>query len=190
VQDAYNLGWKLGAVLAARPPALLDSYEEERRPIAADMLGLATDLLEKAKTGDMRRGREVHQLDLGYPGSPLSIQPETRTLGVFAGDRAPDGLLQGPNGPIRLFDLYRGAHWTLLAQGGDPAHLPVQTPKLRVVQIGRGGAYQDLQSRIEAIYGLADGETALVRPDGYVGAIINALDRPRLEHYLAQVGLD
>lgn len=35
VQDAYNLGWKLGARLRGAPDALLDSYEEERRPIDA-----------------------------------------------------------------------------------------------------------------------------------------------------------
>jgi hypothetical protein len=73
VQDAYNLGWKLAAVLAGAPDALLDTYEEERRPIAADMLGLATGLLDKAKQGDMKRGREVHQLDLNYRFSSLSL---------------------------------------------------------------------------------------------------------------------
>jgi 2-polyprenyl-6-methoxyphenol hydroxylase-like FAD-dependent oxidoreductase len=30
MQDAYNLGWKLPAVLAGAPAALLDTYEEER----------------------------------------------------------------------------------------------------------------------------------------------------------------
>ncbi len=31
------------------------------------MLGLAAGLLDKAEAeGDMKRGREVHQLDLGY----------------------------------------------------------------------------------------------------------------------------
>ncbi|MGH7790467.1 MAG: FAD-dependent monooxygenase, partial [Candidatus Binatia bacterium] len=34
VQDAHNLAWKLAAVLAGTaPPALLDSYERERRPV-------------------------------------------------------------------------------------------------------------------------------------------------------------
>ncbi|MCZ0987340.1 FAD-dependent monooxygenase [Streptomyces diastatochromogenes] len=43
VQDAYNLGWKLGAVLrGGAPEAFLDTYEEERRPNAAAMLGLST----------------------------------------------------------------------------------------------------------------------------------------------------
>jgi 2-polyprenyl-6-methoxyphenol hydroxylase-like FAD-dependent oxidoreductase len=44
VQDAYNLGWKLHAVLAGAPDTLLETYEEERRPIAAEMLGIATNL--------------------------------------------------------------------------------------------------------------------------------------------------
>ncbi|WP_280436191.1 rifampin monooxygenase [Nocardia carnea] len=39
VQDAFNLGWKLAAVLAGRAPdALLDSYQAERRPVAAGVL--------------------------------------------------------------------------------------------------------------------------------------------------------
>jgi rifampicin monooxygenase len=39
IQDAFNLGWKLAAELDGWAPAdLLDSYESERRPVAADVL--------------------------------------------------------------------------------------------------------------------------------------------------------
>ncbi|WP_116453489.1 FAD-dependent monooxygenase [Blastococcus litoris] len=39
VQDAVNLGWKLAAqVRGWAPEALLDTYEAERRPVAADVL--------------------------------------------------------------------------------------------------------------------------------------------------------
>ncbi len=39
IQDAFNLGWKLAAVLKGDAgPALLDSYESERRPIVEDLL--------------------------------------------------------------------------------------------------------------------------------------------------------
>lgn len=39
LQDAANLGWKLAAEIAGRAPAgLLDSYESERRPVAARVL--------------------------------------------------------------------------------------------------------------------------------------------------------
>src|SRR5690606_1402667 len=39
LQDAFNLGWKLAAqVRGWAPDGLLDSYESERRPVAADVL--------------------------------------------------------------------------------------------------------------------------------------------------------
>jgi len=44
VGDAVNLGWKLAAVLRGWAPAeLLDSYEAERRPVAADTIRIATE---------------------------------------------------------------------------------------------------------------------------------------------------
>jgi rifampicin monooxygenase len=39
IQDAFNLGWKLAAEVSGRAPeGLLDTYESERRPVAADVL--------------------------------------------------------------------------------------------------------------------------------------------------------
>jgi|GEM_PF-5296018 len=90
VQDAYNIGWKLAAVLSGAQDRLLDTYERERRPVAEAVLGLSTRLLEAQKKGGMRRGREVHQLDVGYPDFPLSTEIPERCHGVRAGNRAPD----------------------------------------------------------------------------------------------------
>src|SRR5579859_3171843 len=43
LQDAYNLGWKLALVIQGRSTAaLLDTYEAERRPVAADVLATTT----------------------------------------------------------------------------------------------------------------------------------------------------
>jgi 2,4-dichlorophenol 6-monooxygenase len=43
IQDAHNLTWKLAAVLGGEAdPALLDSYEVERRPVAAKNVRFAT----------------------------------------------------------------------------------------------------------------------------------------------------
>jgi 2-polyprenyl-6-methoxyphenol hydroxylase-like FAD-dependent oxidoreductase len=189
VQDAYNLGWKLDAVLGGAPIDLLDTYEEERRPIAAGMLGLATDLLEKAKRGDMRRGREVHQLDLGYLGASLSLERPERSGGLLAGDRTPDARLLGADGrPRRLFDLLAGPHWTLIARDRDAA-LPDPRPGLHVHAIGAGGDFQDPEDRFATACGLGAGDLLLVRPDGYVGAIVAASDSAALGPYLARVGL-
>ncbi|MFE9838040.1 FAD-dependent monooxygenase [Streptomyces sp. NPDC005551] len=150
VQDAYNLGWKLAAVLGGGARAeLLDSYEAERRPVAAEMLGLST----RVHRGEVRRGEATGQLGLGYRDSALT--EETRTApakdALHAGDRAPDGR---PGG-VRLFDAFRGPHWTLLAVGTD-TRLPTFDGDL--VRTLRTPAYE--------AYGTG---VFLVRPDGYVG---------------------
>ncbi|MGR4864251.1 FAD-dependent oxidoreductase [Caulobacter sp. LARHSG274] len=192
VQDAYNLGWKLAAVLAGAPDALLDTYEAERRPIAAGMLGLSVGLLDKARQGEIKRGREVHQLDLGYRASSLAltIDGERPGDGVQPGDRAPDGRLRSAGGQSRrLFDLFAGPHWTLIARAVDPVRLPAPRPGLRIRRIGADGEFQDPDDVLGATYGLADGAFLLVRPDGHVGAMIAAGDVARLEDYLSGVGL-
>ena len=190
VQDAYNLGWKLEAVLRGAPEALLDSYEAERRPIAAGMLGLSTELLDKARQGDMRRGREVHQLDLGYPGSSLSLTASGRDTGIQAGDRAPDGLLQGAGGQgRRLFDLFRGPHWTLIARAVGAAALPAAGPRLHVHRVGADAEFRDAEDHLGRSYGMVDGDLLLVRPDGYVGALVTATETGRLMDYVTTVGI-
>ncbi|UPG74516.1 FAD-dependent oxidoreductase (plasmid) [Roseomonas gilardii subsp. gilardii] len=190
VQDAYNLGWKLGAVLEGAPDTLLDSYEAERRPIAASVLGLSTSLLQAAKQGSMHRGREVHQLDLGYTGSPLSLPDFSGgKAGPQAGDRAPDAPLRGAGGqPRRLFDLFRGPHWTLLVHS-DTAPLPPASPRMRIHRVGPGGEFHDPDGHLASAYALAEGDMLLVRPDGYVGARVSAADAARLTDYLAALRL-
>ncbi|CAM5659222.1 FAD-dependent oxidoreductase [Streptomyces griseomycini] len=146
VQDAYNLGWKLGAVLRDGADAsLLDTYEEERRPIAAHVLGLSTGV----HRGEVRRGTATTQLGLGYRESSLTAETRRAPDGALrAGDRAPDGTVAG----VRLFDAFRGPHWTLLALG-------VEAPRVgEAVPVVRGPAH--------GAYGTG---LFLVRPDGYVG---------------------
>ena len=48
IQDAHNLGWKLASVIKGASPALLDSYQEERLPVAAGVLALSNELLRAA----------------------------------------------------------------------------------------------------------------------------------------------
>lgn len=189
VQDAYNLGWKLAAVAAGAPDALLDSYEEERRPIAAAMLGLATTLLDALKRGDMRRGREVHQLDIGYPESFFALEKPERGGGLLAGDRAPDAPLKGAAGqPTRLFELFKGSHWTLLGYAVEQAAVPPR-PGLHIHKIGSRGDVVDEGGHFRDAYTVAPGDWVLVRPDGYIGAIVASADAWVLEAYLAKVGL-
>jgi 2-polyprenyl-6-methoxyphenol hydroxylase-like FAD-dependent oxidoreductase len=188
VQDAYNLGWKLAAAIVGAPDALLDSYEEERRPVAAAMLGLATKLLDAAKRGDMRRGREVQQLDLGYPESSLALEKPARS-GLLAGDRAPDAPMRGAAGqPTRLFELFKGPHWTLLSYDVGHDAVPPR-PGLHVHIVGSHGDIIDDSGYLRDAYILASGDWVLVRPDGYVGAIVSSGETGAIETYLRSVGL-
>ncbi|NUK34535.1 FAD-dependent oxidoreductase [Streptomyces lunaelactis] len=154
VQDAYNLGWKLGQVLRhGAPESLLDSYEQEREPVAAEMLGLST----RIHRGEQRRGAATMQLGLGYRGGPLAMG----SAGALeAGDRAPDGPL--PDGR-RLFDLFRGPHFTLLAVGTDIGLEPLDAEL--EAELERAQAHVH---RIDAYEPYGKG-LFLVRPDGYVG---------------------
>lgn len=189
VQDAWNLGWKLAAVIKGAPQSLLDSYEEERRPVAADMLGLSNRLLDALKQGDVRRGREVRQLDIGYQDSSLALQLSDARGGVVAGDRAPDApLLSAAGQPTRLFDCLAGPHWTLLGWQ-TPRDAVAPRAGLRIHAFGAGGDLVDHQGHFFEAYKAAPGDWILVRPDGHVGAMVPAGQIDALEVYLGRAGL-
>ncbi len=169
IQDAYNLGWKLEAVLRrGAPEALLDSYDSERTRVAADVLGLSSRTHKADLRGDgggrWRRGKETHQLALGYREGPLTREAR-RDLAddaLRAGDRAPDAPCADASGaPVRLFDVFRGPHFTLLdLTDGEPAaapELPEWVRRFRPL---------DVDGHVKAAYGSG---LFLVRPDGYVG---------------------
>jgi 2-polyprenyl-6-methoxyphenol hydroxylase-like FAD-dependent oxidoreductase len=100
IQDAYNLGWKLAGVIRGGADSLLDTYEVERLPIAAAVLGLSKRFHQRRS---IKRGKATDQLDLNYRGSPLSSGV---TLGrLHPGDRMPDLRLEDGS---RLFDHLRG----------------------------------------------------------------------------------
>ena len=136
----------------------------------------------------MRRGRETRQLDLGYPATSLALQTRERD-GLQAGDRAPDAPMRGAAGqPTRLFSLFHGPHWTLLGYETDRAafeprrgmHIHIVGPHGDLVE--EGGDFRDG-------YALSPGEWALIRPDGYVGAIAGSDKVSALERYLVEVGV-
>ncbi|OWJ69253.1 FAD-dependent oxidoreductase [Inquilinus limosus] len=189
VQDAYNLGWKLAAVLRGASDDLLDSYESERRPVAEAMLGLSTRLLDAGKRGEIKRGREVWQLDIGYPNSPVSVESPSHRDGVRAGDRAPDAPVAGAAGqPSRLFQLFRGPHWTLLVNGQGAV---APRTGLHIHRLGEKGDIVDAWDHVDATYELAPGECVLVRPDGYVAAVLplGPAGSAELETCLDRMGL-
>ncbi|SEP25796.1 FAD-dependent monooxygenase [Trujillonella endophytica] len=207
IQDAWNLGWKLAlAVRGLAAPGLLDSYDAERRPAGKAIVDRAVAI---AFTDEMDMDDEKAQfllemqMTMNYAGSPLVGQAADDagfTGGPEPGHRAPDvhGLRRfGVAHDLRLFDLTRGTHTTLLlAVDADvPREQVLELEKLTaaVRQASRGQVrpylLADAAARLPALvdlpvlrapaafraaYGLAGGDPAgpagyVVRPDGHVG---------------------
>ena len=187
VQDAYNLGWKLAAVLRGAPESVLASYEAERRPVAAEVLGLSTKLLDALQQrGEMRRGRETQQLDLGYPDTPLALKGDD-DFTLQPGDRAPDAPCSGAGGQrTRLFHLFKGTHWTLLGIGADRSAIHTRH-SLRIHGTGAGGDIVDCCGHIAEAY--ASAGWVLIRPDGYIAAVVSAQSTAALDAFLDSIGL-
>jgi 2-polyprenyl-6-methoxyphenol hydroxylase-like FAD-dependent oxidoreductase len=182
VQDAYNLGWKLAMVLKGAPASLLDTYQEERLPVAAGVLGRSMKLYQSR--GVPKRGDAERQLLLNYRGSSLNMEIGWHRDKLRAGDRAPDAICENSSGRIRLFDQFRGPHFTLLAFGAQAAAAirdlewsPVDILRkcsVRLSGIAEGdGTIIDSNGNAHAAYGISDHDNVifLVRPDGYVGLI-------------------
>jgi hypothetical protein len=157
IQDGYNLGWKL----ATGDDAVLDTYEAERLPVAADVLGISTGLHRRHVANDddaMRRDDPVlRQLTLNYRGGPLTAEHRATPGTVQAGDRAPDAPLADGR---RIFDLLRGGHATLLAFGFDGV-LPQMPASVRTYQV----------TEAADAYGVRKPALFLIRPDNYVGCV-------------------
>jgi 2-polyprenyl-6-methoxyphenol hydroxylase-like FAD-dependent oxidoreductase len=201
IQDSYNLGWKLAAVAQGASPTLLDSYEAERRPVAAGVLALSNARLAQAlESKDIVSHRDAStiQLDVGYRGSALARDDRDSTAVLRAGDRAPDATgLMTTAGERRLFDLTRGGRFTLLSFGDGVAPAgaapaveasPVGVRTFRVVGQPAGpDDIADTEGRLASAYGAGDRTLVLIRPDGYVGLISDAGDASAVSDYLAVV---
>jgi len=171
-------------VLDGQSDELLDSYQAERLPVAARVLGISTTLLEKHLAGAedaFERGEETRQLDLSYRSGPLTLDDGSSCV-VVAGDRAPDAPCMDREGrPARLFTRYAGPHWTLLRFGTTAPALD----RAGVQSYCVGDDLVDTDRHIENAYDVKDGAAVLIRPDGYIGAITS---RPAdLAAYAARV---
>jgi 2-polyprenyl-6-methoxyphenol hydroxylase-like FAD-dependent oxidoreductase len=191
IQDAHNLGWKLAAVANGdASPALLDSYEAERRPVAVGVLALSNARLQQAIELNgipTRRDASTIQLDVGYRGSALAHDDRDETAALRAGDRAPDATkLTTVDGERRLFDLTRGGRFTLLSFGATPAVEAADLRTLHVVGRPTGpGDIADTEGHLADAYGAADRTLVLIRPDGYVALISDAGDLSAVSGYLS-----
>jgi 2-polyprenyl-6-methoxyphenol hydroxylase-like FAD-dependent oxidoreductase len=213
LQDAYNLAWKLALVVQGRADAaLLDSYEEERIPVARRLLNttdrafrlvvsdnwlaglLRTQILARIAAFAMSRGRiqkaafrVVSQTGIHYRRSSLSESVEDPPRGApHAGDRFPWLQLKfSGNGPVE--DLF---------QKLDDARLNLIVTRQLLTPGETFGLGDLLRIHVIPVDPVNDAELAraqipqpsfyLLRPDGHVGLCGGRLEADAVTRYVAE----
>lgn len=178
IQDAHNLSWKLTYVLRGlADPALLDSYERERRPVAE------VNVARSAVPSGLGEAVDPLRADLGVsysdgafasdgtaesdPGAPWrqSARP---------GSRAPHVWIDQSGRKVSTLDLFDGGFTVLAGPAARSWHAAAERVghgtgvPVRVHQIGAGAALRDADGEFGRRYGLGPDGAVLVRPDGYV----------------------
>jgi hypothetical protein len=166
VQDAHNLAWKLAAVIRGEAgPALLDTYDAERRPLGELTVRqaytrYATRVVPERGSDDADPFVPDIQLEIGTvvrseavlsePGDDGVLHMDPAQTGGRPGTRAPHVSL--PDGSSTL-DLYGGGFVLLRgAKAAAPA----------------GVASHELAADALEAHGITASGALLVRPDGIV----------------------
>jgi aklavinone 12-hydroxylase len=166
IGDAFDLAWKLADVLSGTAgPALLDSYDAERRSLAEQLVLAA---LQDEPTPDLAwRCRSAAVSTEDDDLAEDTAEPTGR-----AGFRAPHVPLVADGTDIATIDLF-GDAWTLLTgeEGGawhQAAEHAAGQLGIRLRAHGLGPDLADPTGRFAAAYGIGDAGASLVRPDGVV----------------------
>jgi 2-polyprenyl-6-methoxyphenol hydroxylase-like FAD-dependent oxidoreductase len=175
VQDAVNLGWKLAQVLKGTSPgSLLDSYQDERHPVAARALQYT--MAQTALQRHDERNKAV--VDLVSELASMD-EPRKRLAGIISGldihydlgeghpllgRRMPDLDLVSADGPLRVFELLHDARPALLNLG-QPGGFDI-TPwadRVQLIDAEYVGPWE-----LPVLGAVTAPSAVLIRPDGYV----------------------
>ncbi len=175
VQDAVNLGWKLAQVVeGTSPESLLDTYQDERHPVAARALQHTM-----AQTALQRRDERMKVLVDVVSELASMDEPRKRLAGISSGldihydlgeghpllgRRMPDLDLVTADGPLRLFSLLHDAKPVLLDLG-EPGGYDI-TPwadRVQLVDADYVGVWE-----LPVLGAVTAPSAVLIRPDGYV----------------------
>jgi 2-polyprenyl-6-methoxyphenol hydroxylase-like FAD-dependent oxidoreductase len=183
VQDAVNLGWKLAQVVnGTSPESLLDTYQDERHPVATRALRHTM-----AQTALQRQDERTKALAEVVSELASMDEPRKRLAGIVSGldihydlgeghpllgRRMPDLDLATADGPLRVFELLHDARPVLLNLG-EPGRFDIASWADRVQLID--AEYADVWEL--PVIGAVTAPTAvLIRPDGYVAWVGDGTD--------------
>ncbi len=188
VQDAHNLAWKLAFVLKGiAGPALLDTYDAERRAIGELTVEQAyaryvTRVAPYLGTEDMQELVDDMSMEIGYRYNSAAIALERGDARLHQhpsesrarpGSRAPHLRLERAGEAVSTLDLLGTAFVLLTGADGEAwrdaacrAADALGVP-LNAYVVG-GGELRDPSGAFAAAYGISPAGAVLVRPDGFV----------------------
>ena len=214
LRDAANLCWKLAWVSQGRAaPAILDSYDSERRPHAHKMINMAKQMGLLIMPRSPFKALLVHGLmrllgllpALRAYFEELKIKPANRfghglfLAGKPGGGQLVQGLVRQPGKSILLSDELLGDQLTLIGFAVDPQTALDSSTRER--WLTRGGQFLQIGLRGQSMSGptpfaedmsdalvplMGRGQVAVVRPDRVVmhaGPVVQA--RQMIEQCLA-----
>jgi 2-polyprenyl-6-methoxyphenol hydroxylase-like FAD-dependent oxidoreductase len=175
MQDAVNLGWKLAQVVdETSPEGLLDTYHDERHPVAARWLKHTMALTALQRQDERTQAlvdvvSELASMDeprkrLAGIVSGLDIHYDLGDGHPLLGRRMPDLDLVTAQGPTRVFELQHDARPVLLNLG-EPGDFDI-TPwadRVRLIDASYEGEWE-----LPVIGAVTAPAGVLIRPDGYV----------------------
>jgi 2-polyprenyl-6-methoxyphenol hydroxylase-like FAD-dependent oxidoreductase len=183
VQDAVNLGWKLAQVVnGTTPESLLDSYQDERHPVAARALRHTM-----AQTALQRQDERSKALAEVMSELAMMDEPRKRLAGIVSGldihydlgeghpllgRRIPDLDLVTADGVLLVFELLHDARPVVLNLGA-PGGFDIAPWADRVRLID---AEYDEEWELPVLGVVVAPTAALIRPDGYVAWVGDGTD--------------
>ncbi|CCQ48248.1 polyketide oxygenase PgaE [Pseudarthrobacter siccitolerans] len=183
VQDAVNLGWKLGQVVnGTAPETLLDTYQAERHPVAARVLRntMAQSALRRPDPRIKAAGEVISEL-LGmeeprrrFAGmqSGLDVHYDLGEGHPLLGRRMPDVDLATADGALTAYALLHEARPLLLNFGAPGLFDNLPRPeKVKLVDAQYGGPWE-----LPVLGKVPAPAAVLVRPDGYVAWVGEGTD--------------
>jgi 2-polyprenyl-6-methoxyphenol hydroxylase-like FAD-dependent oxidoreductase len=188
VQDAVNLGWKLGQVVnGTSPHSLLDTYHAERHPVAARVLQNTMAQTALARTDariDAVRDTMVELLSMDEPRrhfaamvSGLDIRYDIGDAHPLLGRRMPDLDLTTANGVVRVFELLHDARAVVLnLTTSSRCDIARWSDRVLTVDAAHNGEWE-----LPALGHVAAPTAVLIRPDGHVAWVGDGSDRGLLD---------
>ena len=183
VQDAVNLGWKLAQVVnGTSPESLLDTYHEERHPVAERALRHTM-----AQTALQRQDERTKALVDVVSELAMMDEPRKRLVGIVSGldihydlgdghpllgRRMPDLDLITADGPLRVFELLHEAKPVLLnLREPDSFDVAPWAHRVQLIDAEYAGMWE-----LPVLGPVAPPTAVLLRPDGYVAWVGDGTD--------------